>query len=133
MVTGALAASYYGRARTTLDLDVVVNIRREQLARLVKALRKAHLNVEEERLLAVWKSRYRIARIDDSKSPHSLDIIFADRKLERKAGRVLNIQHTIKLPSLGTHEAKNAQENDRTGKSCNRQRECQSDTWHEAD
>jgi len=91
MVTGALAASYYGRARTTLDMDVVISIRRQQLGTLVRALSKAHLDVQEERLLATWKAGYGIATIEDVKSPHTLDIMFTDKKLERNAGRFLNI------------------------------------------
>jgi len=91
MLTGALAASYYGRSRTTLDVDVVVVAKQDDLARLGRALSRARLNVREEDLLASWQSQYRIATIEDKRSPHTLDIIFADGELERNAGRVLGV------------------------------------------
>ena len=91
MLTGALASSYYGRPRTTLDMDVVVAFRQKDLATLARVLTKAKLKVHEERLQAAWQSDYRIATIEDKKSPHSLDIVFTDQKLERKAGRILGV------------------------------------------
>ena len=48
MFTEALAVSYYGRARTTRDVDVVVAVGGEKaLARLVSALRRAGLVIDE--------------------------------------------------------------------------------------
>ena len=91
MLTGALASSYYGRPRTTLDLDVVVAFRQKDLATLARAFTKANLNVQEESLRAAWQSNYRIATIEDKKSPHTLDVIFTDRELERHAGRILGV------------------------------------------
>lgn len=91
MLTGALASSYYGRPRTTLDIDVVVAVRQKDLATLVRVLTRADLKVQEKRLLAAWKSEYRIATMEDKKSPHTLDIIFSDEKLERNAGRILGV------------------------------------------
>jgi hypothetical protein len=70
MFTGALAVSYYGRARTTTDVDVVVAVGgvgwRE---RLVSAMRAAGLVVEEKMLDDALKSGYNIATFRDSKSP----------------------------------------------------------------
>jgi hypothetical protein len=50
MFTGALAVSYYGRARTTTDVDVVVAVSgREWRAKLVSALKWIRLEVKEKR------------------------------------------------------------------------------------
>ena len=91
MLTGALASSYYGRPRTTLDVDVVMSVRRKDLAKLANALTKANLDVQEERLLTAWRSEHVIATVEDRKSPHTLDIMFTDRKLEMRAGHILGV------------------------------------------
>jgi len=91
MLTGALAASYYGRPRTTLDLDVVVAFREKDIAKLARALIRANLKVREERLRAAWQSDYKIATVEDKKSPHTLDILFIDEKLQRYRGRILGV------------------------------------------
>lgn len=88
MFTGALASSYYGRPRTTLDIDVIIAARQKDLVTLAKSLTKANLRVQERKLEAAWGSDYRIATLEDKKSAHTLDIIFTDRKLERNAGRI---------------------------------------------
>jgi len=91
MLTGALASTYYARPRTTLDMDVVIGAELKDLVTLHKWLRKASLRVEEAKLKAAWQSDYRIVTFEDRKSPHTLDIIFTDRKLERKPGRILGL------------------------------------------
>ena len=99
MFTGALAVSYYGRARTTADIDVVVAVggvgwRR----RLVSALRAAGLVVEEKALDDALKSGYNIATFRDSKSPLTLDIIFSRGKLAKKRGKVLGLPTYFQKP-----------------------------------
>lgn len=91
MLTGALASSYYGRPRTTLDIDVVVAATRNDLTILVETLKTAGLATEEQMLATAWQSQYRIASVEDKSSPHTLDIIFTDGPLERKAGSVLGL------------------------------------------
>jgi hypothetical protein len=91
MLTGALASSYYGRPRTTLDIDVVVAFRQKDVATLVRVLTKANLKVQEKKLLDAWQSEHRIATVEDKKSPHTLDILFTDQKLERNSGRILGV------------------------------------------
>ncbi len=88
MFTGALASSYYGRPRTTLDIDIIIAAQQEELVTLAKSLTKTNLRVQERKLKAAWHSDYRIATLEDKKSPHTVDIIFTDRKLERNAGRI---------------------------------------------
>lgn len=99
MFTGALAVSYYGRARTTTDVDVVVAVGgvgwRE---RLVSALRAAGLVVEEKMLDDALKSGYNIATFRDSKSPLTVDIIFSREKLAKKRGMVLGLPTYYQKP-----------------------------------
>ena len=91
MLTGALAASYYGRPRTTLDLDVVVAFRENDMPILAKALISAGLNVQEQRLRAAWMSEYRMATVEDARSPHTLDIVLTQENLQRYRGRILGV------------------------------------------
>jgi hypothetical protein len=98
MLTGALAASYYGRPRTTLDMDVVVTARQKDIAKLASMLRKAYLKAHEKKLATASQSGYRIATVEDKKSPHTLDIIFTNQKLERNAGHILGLPTYYQTP-----------------------------------
>ncbi len=70
MFTGALAVSYYGRVRATVDVDVVVAVVREDWqSRLVSSLKRAGLVVDEDRIDAALKSGYGIVTFEDGKSP----------------------------------------------------------------
>jgi len=97
-LTGALASSYYARPRTTLDMDVIIGAGEDELATLSEWLTKAGLKVEEAKLKAAWLSDYKIVTVEDNKSPHTLDIIFTDRKLERKPGRILGVSTFYQTP-----------------------------------
>ncbi|MCW4020555.1 MAG: hypothetical protein NWF14_04930 [Candidatus Bathyarchaeota archaeon] len=55
MFTGALAASYYGAPRSTMDVDIVVEVSRDaSQIKFVPALKKAGLQVDEKSLDAVF-------------------------------------------------------------------------------
>lgn len=97
--TGALAASYYGIPRTTMDVDVVVKISFADLqTELVPALRKAGLKVEEERIIMSLKSGFKIATFKDNKSPFTVDVIFSDKKLRKRAGIMLGLSTFFQAP-----------------------------------
>jgi hypothetical protein len=98
MVTGAIASSYYGRPRTTVDLDVVIAIGPRQVGKLAKALKGAGLTVDAAKLDSTRQSDYKIARVEDSRSPHSLDLIFTNEKLDRKAGTILRLPTFYQKP-----------------------------------
>ncbi|MCW3993631.1 MAG: hypothetical protein NWE85_03580 [Candidatus Bathyarchaeota archaeon] len=99
MFTGALAASYYGVPRTTMDVDVLVRVSREEArSKLVLALKQAGLLVDEKRIDAALMSGYRIATFEDSKSPYSVDVIFSSGKLEKRAGVVLGLPTFYQTP-----------------------------------
>jgi len=99
MLTGALASSYYGTPRTTLDVDIVVRVSGVDLqAKLVPALRKAELQVDEERIDAALGSGFRIATFEDGKSPFTVDIIFSVEKLKKKDGSILGLPTFYQTP-----------------------------------
>ena len=91
MLTGAVASSYYGRPRTTHDIDVVINCKQKDLPKLANELTKTGLHVTETILRKFWRSDFAIATVADERGPHVLDIIFTKRKLYRKAGRILHL------------------------------------------
>ncbi|MBS7637191.1 hypothetical protein KEJ37_07705 [Candidatus Bathyarchaeota archaeon] len=99
MFTGALAVSYYGRARTTVDVDVIVAaVGRGWRERLISALQKAGLIVEEKKLGDALKSSYFIATFKDSKSPLTLDVILSKEKLAKRHGKILGLQTYYQTP-----------------------------------
>ena len=97
--TGALAASFYGAPRTTVDVDVVVwVVEGEQRARLVSALRMAELVVEEGEIDRALLSGYRIARFGDSRTAYAVDVVFSDVRLEKRAGMVAGLRMFFQTP-----------------------------------
>jgi len=99
MFTGALAVSYYGRARTTTDVDVVVAVSgRGWRNKLVSALKDAGIAVDEKKIDAALKSGYKIVTFKDSKSPLAIDIILSEEKLKKKVGNVLGLKTFYQTP-----------------------------------
>lgn len=81
-----------------MDLDVVVAIQEKDLAKLAKALTRVNLNAQEQRLRSIWKSHYKIATVEDQKSPHTLDIMLTQEKLQRQRGRILGVPTYYQSP-----------------------------------
>lgn len=99
MFTEALAASYYGTPRTTMDIDIVVKVARENLeAQLIEPLRNAEIQVNDGRINEAIKSGFRIITLQDKKTPFTLDVILSDRKLEKKAGTILGLPTFYQTP-----------------------------------
>ena len=98
MFTGALAASYYGRPRTTLDVDLVIAAEERDLDRLTKWLGSAGLVVEKRKLQSALRSGDRISTLEDQKSPHTVDIIFRSQKLDRVSGRIVGLRTYYEAP-----------------------------------
>ncbi len=100
MFTGALAASYYGTPRTTMDADVIIKISagKEKRNEIVSTLEEAGLRVHEQRIHAALQSEFKIATFRDSKSPFTLDIIFSTRKLRKRAGTILGLPTFYQTP-----------------------------------
>ena len=99
MVTGALAASYYGTPRTTMDIDVVVKGTQKDLQpQLLSVLKKAELQVNKEKIDAAFRSGFRIVTLKDRKTPFTLDIILSNKKLKKKAGTILGLPTFYQTP-----------------------------------
>jgi len=99
MFTGALAVSYYGRARTTADADVVVAVSgKEWRSKLVSALKNSGIVVDERKIDVALKSGYKIVTFSDSKSPLTIDIILSEEELKKRTGRVLGLSTFYQTP-----------------------------------
>ena len=98
--TGAVAASFYGAPRTTMNVDIVVEVSNEdQRAMLVPVLRQIGLWVDEKKIDVALKSRFRSVSFRDSKSPYSVDVIFSRGKmLEKRAGTVVGLSTFFQAP-----------------------------------
>jgi hypothetical protein len=97
--TGALAASFYGVPRTTVDVDVMVEVSEsEHLVKLVSALKMAGLSIDEREIDVAVESGYRIATFRDTKTSYSVDIIFSSKKLKKRAGTVAGLQTFYQTP-----------------------------------
>jgi hypothetical protein len=99
MFTGALAVSYYGRARTTRDVDVVVAVSgREWRSKLISALKDAGIGVDEKKIDDALKSGYEIVTFKDCKSPLTVDVIVSEAELKKRAGSVLGLKTFYQTP-----------------------------------
>jgi len=83
MFTGAIASSYYGMPRTTMDVDLVLAISRLEMTYLVEALREIGLVVSTGDFEKALETGYNIVSFDDSLSPYSVDFILLEGTLER--------------------------------------------------
>jgi len=98
MFTGALAASYYGLPRTTMDVDLIVKVTEENIQTLATQLRKAGIQANEQNIHKAFESGYRIITLEDEKTPFSIDIILSDEKLEKKPGMILGLPTFYQTP-----------------------------------
>ena len=98
MFTGALAASYYGLPRTTMDVDIVVKVTEENIQTLAAQLRKAGIQANEKNIHEAFKSGYRIITLKDKDTPFSIDIILSDKELEKKPGTILGLPTFYQTP-----------------------------------
>ena len=98
MFTGALAVSYYGLPRTTMDVDIVVKVTEENIQTFTAQLRKAGIQVNEQRIHEAFKSDYEIITLNDKNTPFSIDIILSDKKLEKKPGTILGLPTFYQTP-----------------------------------
>lgn len=99
MFTGAVAASYYGTPRTTMDVDVVVNVSPEgSQSLLFKPLKAAEIQVDEKKMLTALRAGYRVVTLRDQKTHYTLDLILADKKLEKRSGKIVGLPSFIQSP-----------------------------------
>jgi hypothetical protein len=96
-LTGALAVSYYGRPRTTIDVDVIIKATPSDFERLAEALRRAKLHSEASVLHNAWLSKYRIASFEDRKGLR-LDVILTQEDIPRRRATILGLPAYIQEP-----------------------------------
>ncbi len=97
--TGALAVSLYGSPRTTTDVDVVVAVSGVDVkGKVGLALRRAGLDVDERKLDSAFTSGYRIASFRDKTTPYTLDVIFLDGALRKRAGAIDGVNTFFQPP-----------------------------------
>ncbi|MGB9717288.1 MAG: nucleotidyl transferase AbiEii/AbiGii toxin family protein [Thermoproteota archaeon] len=97
--TGALAASFYGVPRSTVDVDVIVRVsNKKDMDMLVSALRNAGLKIDEKAINSVFKSGYRIFTIRDERTPYSVDIIISEKRIGRRPGIIANVNTFFQKP-----------------------------------
>lgn len=90
-ITGALAVSYYGRPRTTLDVDLIIRAKPEQFKSLAEGLNKIKVRCTEEDFQRAWQSKYRIVTLEGSKGLR-LDIILTQEEIPRREVNILGMK-----------------------------------------
>ena len=99
MLTGAIAVSYYGTPRTTMDADIILQISKKRIQKqLIDPLQQINLKIDIEKILNALTSDYRIISLQDKESPFTLDIIFTDENIQRREGRILGLPTFYQLP-----------------------------------
>lgn len=97
--TGALAASFYGLPRTTTDVDLVVRVSdKAARSKLVCALARAGMSVDEKEVDKALTSGYRIATFADKKTAYTVDVILSNKKFQKRTGTVAGVQTFFQTP-----------------------------------
>jgi hypothetical protein len=97
-LTGALAVSYYGRPRTTSDVDVIIRTGPEEFEKVARVLRKARLAARVSDLQRAWDSKYRIASFEDSAGLR-LDVMMTSTYIPRRPVKVLGEEAFLQDPT----------------------------------
>jgi len=96
-----MAASYYGRPRTTIDVDFIIQISIDDLDDLLEILARFGLKINTSRIKRQLNSGYNIISLEDKRSPYRVDLIIqTERKLEKRSGRALGLRSYYDLPEL---------------------------------
>jgi len=98
MFTGALAASYYGVPRTTVDVDILAKFTSEDTKSLATQLKKIGLSVNKRKIESAFKSGFEIITLEDEKTPFTVDIILSDKKLQKRKGEILGMPTYYQTP-----------------------------------
>ena len=98
MFTGALAASYYGTPRTTMDIDIIIALTEQYTVKLVEALNKANLEASESMFQSVKETGYNIVSLKDTRTPYTVDLIFLQGPLDKIACTIMGKPTYIQAP-----------------------------------
>ena len=83
MFTGAIASSYYGVPRTTMDVDIIVTISEIDQTVLVSALKEIGLVVSVQDFKNAKDSGYNIVSVPDQHTPFNVDFILLEEPNEK--------------------------------------------------
>ena len=97
-ITGAVAASYYGIPRTTLDADFVIHISQRHIARFLRNLAVVDVKADLKEARRQLKSGYNIITVSDRLSPHTADLILSPRPITKKRGTVQGVRAYFQSP-----------------------------------
>lgn len=81
VIVGGLAAVYYGRPRTTMDLDLVVKFEPSSVERLCAALLKYGFDVSPREMQDAVRERVHVS-VFDKNSPYRLDLKWSATALD---------------------------------------------------
>jgi hypothetical protein len=96
-----MAASYYGRPRTTIDVDFIIQISIDDLDDLLDILARFGLKINTSRIKRQLNSGHNIISLEDKRSPYRVDLIIqTERKLEKRSGRALGLRSYYDPPEL---------------------------------
>jgi len=96
-----MAASYYGRPRTTIDIDFIIQVSTSDLDELLNHLARFGLKINRTRINRQLNSGYNIISLEDRRSPYRVDLIIqTEGKLERRPGRALGLKSYYHPPEL---------------------------------
>ncbi len=98
MFTGAIAASYYGTPRTTMDVDIIIHTTQQNTAYLNETLQSAGLHTDKKKIDNALNTGYNIATLKDIHTPYSLDIILAKDPLEKRSATISELPTYIQTP-----------------------------------
>ena len=98
MFTGALAVSYYGTPRTTMDIDIMISLRGRNHGKLIHALQESQLHINEKKLVHAQETGYNIVTLQDTLSPYTVDLILSEKPLEKKPCTILDQPTYIQTP-----------------------------------
>ena len=97
-ITGAIAASYYGIPRTTLDADFIVHIFPREINKFFQGIQATGVRVDLQKIRRQLKSGYNVMTVADRLSPHTADLILVKEPPERKKGTVQGVKTYFQSP-----------------------------------
>ena len=96
-----MAASYYGRPRTTLDVDFIIQLSIDDLDELLDRLAWFGLKINRARVKRQLSNGRNIISPEDRQSENRVDLIIqTEGRLERRQGRALGLRTYYQLPEL---------------------------------
>ena len=98
MFTGAIAASYYGTPRTTMDVDIIIHTPQKNTAKLKQTLQSAGIHPDKQKIDNALNIGYNIATLKDTLTPYSLALILAKDPLEMRPGTISGLPTYIQTP-----------------------------------